>query len=314
MNSQLSRVIKGRLAEPGQKMDLPVVRYGQLVTRFVARYEVMTDSQSRNPKPNETLTYLVLPPGTKLNLGARKVPIPFKTPNGEIVDVAHIECSPMDLFLPRLAVIKLHPDTPFSLEGNDGTPYHVFEMPKEETPNRYRNPKEMASDYVVTDQKAGLLVAERDTRFVELPGALVYLDYSAFRLPGWVCNYFNGSPELGIAYSRFTEPRAGEVLHDHREIMEPYVGLEGTLRLFVEMEKGSARLNARNKEGSVVEYAGQIIEISPGDVVLPLPGIKHRLIFDGEETRFPFTMLCLNYADRELHLPRDDRAIYEATK
>jgi|GEM_PF-5889778 len=164
-----------------------------------------------------------------------------------------------------------------------------------------------------------LAYRERGNRVIQLPGAMIFPDYCASRLPGWIAKEFNGSPEFGFALGEFTGPRPGEVLHYHggaRDavgdgIMEPYLGREGELRLFVGIEGGSERLVINDKQtGLPTEYRGEILPIGEGDVVIPRMGVRHRIVFDG--ARFPFYQYCINYADKTLdQIPESDRVVLE---
>ena len=299
-------VLKGRLAEDGQTMSFPILRDGELRPWFRADYHVYGRLQNYNTNAN--LLYLAVPENVTIEAGERTVPVPFKQ-KGQIVDVRRITVSGPSYRTDGLTLVKIHPNIPVKLTAPGGTPYHSFEML--ETPASYRNPDEMHQDFIVKDEKSGLLVAERGNRILTSPGLILYPDYCAFRLPGWLAKEFNGSPEFGFSYSEFKEARPGEVLHSHQKIMEPYIGLNGNIPLFVSLEDGSERMEFADPQGVKREYRGEMFNIGKGDVVLPLPYVPHRIVFD-DRAQFPFTQYCINYAAEGLeNIPADDRVILE---
>ncbi len=309
--------IKGRLAEDGQTMDFPVLRDTVLHPMFRARYHVHT-KHPRDYTVSNNLVYLALPTGTILELGRRDVPVPFKDREGKVVDVRRFQIiSPTTIRTGGLTLAKIHAGTPYQLRADFGTPYHSFEML--ETPAKYKDPNEEAFDFVMLPEaeKSKLekpnaisewVMLERGSRVIKLPGAVLFPDYCAYRLPGWLAKEFNGSPEFGFSHAEFKEPRKGEVLHSHHEIMEPYMCLDGVEPLFVAMDGGSTKLVAQ--DGKNTEYSGEVLELKAGDVVIPLPHVAHKIVYDG--AKFPFTHYCPNYAAIGLDkISADDRQVLE---
>ena len=101
--------------------------------------------------------------------------------------------------------------------------------------------------------------------------------------------------------------------------MEPYIMTEGTARFFVEVDGGGATYQANDNDGNSfaglvgrrTEYKGEILELGKGDVLLPMPMVAHRALFD-DQTRFPFTYYCVNYAEKPLNgVPANDRIVLE---
>lgn len=298
--------LKGRLAEDGQTMDFPVVTAGGLKPWFRAGYQV--SMPKREYTLHDNLIYLAVPDRTLLEFHQQDLPIPF-IQKGQIKDVRRFKMAPTSLVTQGLSLVKIPPHTPYKLWAPDGIPYHSFEML--ETPESYRNPDRMHFDFVWQDEQNGLALVERGDRVLRVGRVTIFPDYCAYRLPGWLAKEFNGSPEFGFSFSRFTEPRSGEVLHSHQEIMEPYIGLEGDVPLFVEIDGGNETLKVIDTFGAEKEYRGDVINIGKGDVVLPLPFVPHRILFD-ERAKFPFTQYCINYSARGLDkTPRDDRVILE---
>ncbi len=306
-------VLTGRLAEDGQSMELPAFKDGKLVPRYRATLRVQGTPQ-KELLQNDNLTYLAVPAGTWLELGARDIPIPFKDGSGKILDVRTFGFGGTSLRTEGTTLIKINPGIPFKVTANQGEKYHVFELYNSFV--THTHPDEEHFPFVY-DEKQRVAAIERGSRIIQLPGALIFPDYAAFRLPGWLAKEFNGSPEFGFAYSEFKEPRKGEVLHAHQEMMEPYIGLQGQIPLFVATGSGktSITVNQAVKDGDVEKlvpttYRGEIVPVGAGDVVLPLPGVAHRIQFDGAQ--FPFTMYCVNYADRGLDkVPGSDRVVLE---
>ena len=313
-------VLTGRLAEDGQTMDFPVLRDGQLVPKIRATY--------RDPysfacvRGGDNLVYVAVRDETKVRIEyLRKVAVPFKE-KGRIAGVREFGFDEITFWTDEgTTLLKIHPGIQASISS--ARPYHVFEML--DTSERYRDENEMAEDFLYNPTKAtltpegaesgvkhfpeSLALRERGNRLIQLPGVIVYPDYCASRIPGWLAKEFNGSPEFGFAYSPFTEPRSGEVLHLHQEIMEPYIGLEGELPLFVATEDGGETLAVKHGDDEKT-YRGEIIPVCAGDIVLPLQNVPHRIQFDG--ARFPFTMYCVNYADKTLdQVPGSDRVVLE---
>lgn len=298
--------VKGRLAEDGQTMDFPVLTGQGLKPWFRAGYHASRTRQDYNRHGN--LMYLALPGGTLIEFDEQEIPVPF-VQKGEIKDVRRLSLSSAALRTHGLSLVKVPPGTGYKVKSPDGTFYHAFEML--ETPESYRNPDRMHFDFVYQDEPSGLNFAERGDRIIRIGGVTVYPDYCAFRLPGWLAKEFNGSPEFGFSFSRFTEPRPGEILHAHQEIMEPYIGLEGDVPLFVEIDGGDETLKVVDTFGAEKTYRGEIVNIREGDVIIPLPFVPHRILF-GEKALFPFTQYCINYSERGLDkTPKDDRVILE---
>lgn len=288
-------------------MDFPVLDNGHLRPWFRAEYHVGSD-EPKNYDVNPYLRYFAVPKGFEIEAGERVVPVPFRE-KGLLKDVRRIRTSGPKYETAGLTLVKVHPGVPIKIKAPSGSAYHTFEML--DTPASYYNPLEMHQDFVVKDEKSGLVVAERQNRLLTAPGIIFYPDYCAFRLPGWLAKEFNGSPEFGFAYSQFSEARPGEVLHSHQEIMEPYIGLDGRIPLFVEVPDGDDRMKVTDTHGVEKEYTGHLYNIEKGEVLLPMPFVPHRIVFD-ERAQFPFTQYCINYAAKGLqHIPADDRVILE---
>jgi len=244
-NSLDNYLIKGRLAEDGQTMAFPILdEKGNLNPHIRAEYHVHT-APKKYYDVSGVLLYLALPSKTTLKIGETLIPIPFKV-KGEIQDVKTFKMSPYSITTEGFTLAKLHPYTPYRIRASDGTSYHSFEMLG--TPDSYYA-DEMHFDFnlLPNDEKNKLNKSnamsdwasiERGSRVITLPGVILYSQNCAFRIPGWIAKEFNGSPEFGFAYSPFKEPRKGEVLHYHQEIMEPYLGIEGRVPLFVAMPDG----------------------------------------------------------------------------
>jgi hypothetical protein len=301
--ADLPEYVKGELKEDGQTLDFPILRDGILIPTFRAAYHIHTGSQTGH-NVNKNLLYLALPSGIELELGEFSIPISREV-KGETVDVKTLRFPDQRVITDGVCVAKINPGVPYKINAPDGTAYHSFEML--ETPDSYRNPNH--SNFVTLPN--GEIICERYDKIIKMAGAMIYPESCAFRIPGWLAKEFNGSPEFGFAYSPFKEPRKGEVLHYHQEIMEPYLGLEGTIPLFIATEDGREPLEAADLEGITKTYLGEIVEISKGDVVLPLPGVEHKILFN-EKTKFPFTQYCMNYASKPLNeVPPADRVVLE---
>lgn len=313
-------VITGRLDEDGQAMDFPVLENGNLRPLFRAVYHVHPKN-AKEYGTSKNLVYLALPSETTLEIGEMEVPIPFKQ-KGEVKDIKRFKLSPYAITTEGWALAKIHPRTPYKLKAKDGTTYHSFEML--ETPASYRNPDEMHFDFVLLpESEKGKLdkgnaisewaMMERGSRVIRMPGVVLFPENCAFRIPGWQAGEFNGSPELRFAYAPFTEPRMGEVLHYHQEIMEPYLGLGGRAPIFIRMEKGSQTFTFKDLEGNKRIHKGEIFEIGKGDVLLPLPNVARTILFD--DAQFPYEHYNMNYAARPLNeVPASDRVILENYK
>ncbi|MFH0949482.1 MAG: hypothetical protein V1802_03265 [Candidatus Aenigmatarchaeota archaeon] len=302
-------VIKRRLAEDGQTMDFPVLNEeGSEKPTFRARYNVHTKPQ-REYNFGDNLIYLAVPSGTTLEFGEREIPIPFKQ-EGNNKDIKRFKVSPFFLTTDGFTLAKIHPKTPYRMKAKDGTPYHSFEMM--ETPKSYRSPDEMAFDFVYADEQNGLAAIERGSRIIKFPGVVLFSENSTCRIPGWLAKEFNGSPEFGFAYCPYKEPKKdGELLHFHQAVMEPYLGTEGNVPLFVAMEDGSEKLDVTDQEGIKKTYRGEILQIRKGDVLIPLPKIPHKLLID-DMTPFSFKLYIINYASKNLNeVPENDRVVLE---
>jgi mannose-6-phosphate isomerase-like protein (cupin superfamily) len=273
-------------------------------------------------RTGENIAYFAVRGETRVDIEyLKKVPIPFKE-KCRVADVKEFGFDKISFWTPDgVTLVKVHPGIDVTILSEQ--PYHSFEVL--DTPDRYRNEQEVAEDFLYNPTKAtltpegaengvkhfpeSLALRERGNRIIQLPGAIVYPDYCAARIPGWMAKEFNGSPEFGFAYSPFSEPRSGEVLHAHQEIMEPYIGLEGELPLFVAIKDGSETLTVNDGDAKR-SYRGEIIPVRAGDVVLPLPNTPHRVQFDG--AKFPFTMYCVNYAPQTLDkVSGNDRIVLE---
>ncbi len=312
-------MLKSRLAEDGQTMDFPVLENGSLRPLFRAGYHVYTEQPQRDYRVSENLVYFALPSGTVLEVGEMEVPVPFKQ-KGEVKDVKRFKLSPYSVTTDGLTLVKIHPRTPYKLKASDGTAYHSFEML--ETPVSYRNHNEMYFDFVLLpdSEKSKLdksnaisewAMLERGSKVIRLPRVVLFSENCAFRIPGWLAKEFNGSPEFGFSYSPFTEPRKGEVLHYHQEIMEPYLGIEGRVPLFIVTEDGSETFTCKDLEDTERTYKGEVFEIGKGDVILPLPKVFHKILFD-DRAQFPFTQYCINYSSKPLNeVPTSDRVVLE---
>lgn len=301
-------LIQGHLAENSQTMDFPAMIDGQLKPWFRAGYHEMGAMRKGYYRHDKDLVYLAVPKETLLEFDEQRLPVPF-IEKGAVKDVRQIKLSPTSLITDGVTLVKMPPNTGFKVKGNHGDHFHSFQWL--ETPDSYRDPSRMHFDFVYKDEPSGLNFAERGDRIIRIGKVIIFPDYCAYRLPGWLAKEFNGSPEFGFAYSRFTEPRPGEILHSHQEVMEPYIGLEGDIPLFVEMEGGSETLSVKDTFGADKEYRGEVVNIGKGDVVLPLPFVPHRILFD-ERAKFPFTQYCINYSARGLDkTPSDDRVLLE---
>lgn len=290
--------IRGRLGEDGERMVFPALENGVLKPVYGAIYHIHTKPQA-DYNAFGNLIYLALPSGVTLELGPREVSVPFRQ-KGQITDVKRFRVGPSEITTDGTTLAKIHPGTPYKIKAKDGTPYHYFEWLK--TPEQYRNPEERMFDFVYQDEGKGLAFIERGDRIVVLPGVLLFSENSAFRKPGWLAKWFNGSPEFGFAYSPFKEPDKNEALHYHQRVMEPYMGADGVARLFLAIQEGSDNLDFVNREGRQETVRGEILELRKGDVVIPMPEIKHKLVFD----TVPFTIFCVNYTDGTLTKDIDD--------
>jgi hypothetical protein len=310
--ADLPEYVKGELKEDGQTLDFPILRDGILTPAFRAGYHVQGGSK-KDYEVSEDLLYLALPSGIKLELEEIIVPAALEV-NGEITDVKKFMIPHQEKDTTELSIAKINPGMHYRLSRADDTKahgdilYHSFEML--ETPDCYKNPD--YSDFVTLPD--GSMLFERPEQITKMTGAMIFPKSCAFRIPGWLTGYFNGSPEFGFAYSPFKEPRKGEVLHYHQEIMEPYMGIEGRTPLFIETEEGSDKLETTDLEGKISVRKGEMIEMGKGDVMIPLPRTAHRILFD-ERTNFPFTQYCINYAAKHLNeVPKSDRVILERKK
>ena len=299
-------VIKGRLAEDGQKMILPAIE-NESKCKFMASYHVYKRGAKIDPQPYKNLIYIALPENSTLHFGGREIPIPFIS-EGKIEDIRRFRISDFSIDTNGMTLAKIYPNTPFSIETRDGNPFYIFQMI--DTPDSYRNGDEMPFGFVHEDKKDGLVKMERGNRIITLPGAIIYPKNCSYRIPGWLAKEFNGSPEFGFAYSPFTEARKGEFLHHNTEIMEPYMGIDGIGKLFVEADGGGYELEYNTTEGTKDKKKGELLELKKGDVLLPMPGVNHKFVF--EEMQFPFTQFTINYASRLLNeVPAADRVALE---
>ena len=289
-------VIMGQLKEHGQTMDWPILVGTARHQKFVAQFH---NNGERLSGVAEKLTYVAVRDNGQMTLANDNLPVTLKN-EGTRRYKSH-----STIENDGVCLVKIHPGTEYGFSPrNRGI--HIFTM--QDTPSKYLDADAMGDDFVA-NEKGTQSARERGNKIIHAPGALIFPDYGAFRIPGWIAKEFNGSPEFGFSYSPFTGPRSGEVLHAHREIMEPYIGLEGVLPLFIEIAGGREELTITNGENKEMRY-GEIIRIKPGDVALPLPGVPHKLVFD-ERGSFPFTMYCPNYAPQNLDkTPADDRVVY----
>ena len=295
--------IKGRLAEDGQTMDFPIVdlEAGTLKPFIKAGYHVHT-VPAKDYEVLDNLLYLAVPKGTIFDFGERIIPIPLKDSAGNIIDKIHytgssyINCN-------GFTVAKIHPGTPFKVKMPDRTSYHSFEIL--ETPLKYKNIGEMALDYVQEDDHT--VVCERMNRIISLPGVILYPDYSARHIPGWLCRASKGSPELGFGYSLNKEPRPGEILHYHRQIMEPTINVDGKIKLFLAGRDGSDTIKIRGFDGNLQDQKGEILTLQEGDVIIPMPLTRHKILYDGFVV--PQTYYTINYARQGLDLISSDERV-----
>jgi len=299
-------IVTGKLAEDGQQMDFPyVAEDGSLKPLFRAMYNVYQKGFASGGYEmfTDRLVYLALPAGVTLEFQEYGIPVPFKDRDGKVLDVKGIKMSSFSITTGHdTTLAKIHPHVPFRVNAGDGTAYFSFEMLG--APAKYRDAQEVGFDFsfLPSEEKAKLrkdlamsdwAQVERPTRVIKLPGAVIFPDYCAFRLPGWIAKEFNGSPEFGFAVGDAKEPRKGEQLHHHNgEIMEPYIGREGVIGLFVAMEGGSETYKANDEAGT--EYRGEIFEVKKGDVVIPMPEVPHRIL--NEKSTFPYAQFTVNYA------------------
>ncbi|MBI4896649.1 MAG: hypothetical protein HY832_03835 [Candidatus Aenigmarchaeota archaeon] len=204
---------------------------------------------------------------------------------------------------------KIHPGTPFSIVAGDGAVYHTYELL--ETPEHYSDSRHMAPDFVDLDREKGHVLMERQEKIIKIPGGLVFSDHGAWKKPGWMANEYCGSPEMRyFALRDCRSSRSGEVLHYHGYEMEPYIGLEGEVRLFVSVDDGYEMLAFRNREGVSETIRGEVVPIKSGDVVIPLPRVRHRILF--EQMSYPISMDCINYSAHGLqNYSNNDRVVLE---
>ncbi len=290
--------IRQRLAEDGQTMEFPVLKDGKLKPSFRARYNACTNSKQYDSSPN--LVYLALPDESTIYIEDTRFSIPF-IQKGEIKKLQHLTAKTELRVQGGISLVKIYPGVPYRVKTLiDGWPYHSFEWL--ETPDSYRDSGRLPQDFVYVDEKNGLAFIERQERIVKFPGGLLFPENCAFRIPGWLAKWFNGSAELGFAYSPFKEPDKNEALHYHRNVMEPYMSVDGVARLFLATQDGSEKLNYVNKEGRQETVRGEILELSKGDIVIPFPETMHKLVFD----RLPFAIYCVNYTDGPLTKEIDD--------
>lgn len=303
--------IKGRLAEDGQTMEFPAIdKDGSLLSMFKASYHV-----GRNQPTFYglfELSYFVVPEGTRLDIvNACGVSVPFKE-KGEVKDVRRFKIDPITVTTAGTTLVKVHPKTAARIQVPDGQPMYAFQMGIGFTPKIYENLDEMAFDFALLpdSEKAKLAkpnqmsewaMIERGSRVIKLPGAVLFPDYCAFRLPGWIAKEFNGSPEFGFAIGDAKEPRKGEQLHHHafdadNLVMEPYIGRQGVIRIFAGVEGGSETYRYKDMQGNGKECKGEILEVREGDVFIPMPDVPHRIIYEGSQ--FPFAQYTINYAAR----------------
>lgn len=235
-----------------------------------------------------------------MKLGPTNYNLPFTAKNQEVVDY-NIHIDGINLEFDQLTAIKINPYRTYSVELKDGNPYYLFEIT---TMNMvFPNPP---INFV--QREADTFLAERYNKLVVLPGAIAYPSTSRFRLDGWLCKEFNGSPEFGIAHTPVLTPRAGELLHHHTALTEVYIGLSGRSELFVENGEGVERLDYTNRDGKKTQMSGEVVQINQGDVFSAGIGPAHRMVY----RELPVTYLCLNYAIDPLHLvPKDERVVLE---
>lgn len=288
--------------ENGQSRDALKVTYGK--TDPVSCWRPIFSSGN--------MSYVLMPPHSHLQILDQTLSIPF-VDGGQVKDVRKINVGPMRIENGEgYSVAKIHRHRRFSIDSTDiERAFYVFEILQ--VPERSQGPGEHF-DLVYADEKKTLARIERGDRVVPFPGGVLYPDYCAFRLPGWLCKEFNGSPELGVAYSRFLGPRKGEVLHAHTELVEPYIVLEGEMPFFIETENGTERYVARKTvEGQVIETEkrGERLVLTRGDFIVPSPHTAHRILTDS--ARYPFTQVTLNYSPgfNLTKIPSDDRTIFE---
>ncbi|MBI4162685.1 MAG: hypothetical protein HY513_03300 [Candidatus Aenigmarchaeota archaeon] len=321
MSNLSDYVIQGRLGEDGQEMDFPALRSDVYVSWFKARAHVFTYKGRHSDEQKTNLVYYALPRNGRsvVRTGPLDITIPFKV-EGKVTGFRTYKSGVHEIETEGVCLVKIHPGVPHSVRMVDGALYHSFEMLQ--TPDSYYD-LPMKNDFVQLPdgekQKLGKEAAksdwvqmERGDRLIKFPGGLLFPDFCAYRLPGWLAGPFNGSPKFMFAYGEMREPRKGELLHRHTNVMEPYIGLSGTARLFVGVPEGSDTYSATNQKSSLPTiYPGEVLELKQGDVLLPMPGIPHRFLFDNR-TKYPFENYTINYAERGMDtVPADDRVVLE---
>lgn len=293
---------RGRLAEDGQTMVLPAYNGGEETPYALACYHAFI-SRRKGFDTADKLTYAAVPTDTTLEFGEREANIPF-IQGGEVKDMRKIRVGRFQLTTHGdMTVIKIHPGVSFRISSRDGTGYHTFKIL--DTPEKYTKGFEVF-DAVCPDERTALM--ERGERILRFPGATVYPDYCAFRLPGWLAKEFNGSPELGVGYSIFTVPRPGEALHHHDQTAEPQIVLRGKLRLFAERGGGEDAYEYVGKSGKRVAR-GDIFDMAKGDVAVFPVGVNHRILFEGAETNTEW--ITLNYSSEGLDKTPNDKISVE---
>ena len=237
-------LLEGMLKEEGETFTLPYVENGEMKDYARIRLEVYRKGKEKYEAP-ENLLYVTLPPGTSLELGEYENSAPFTLATGEFAVARIKKGRPYKVRLPR-----------------DGTRYHTIEMLRE-------------FESELFDE--GIEKWERREKLFILPGATVYPESCAQKIPGWIAGWWNGSPELHFAYSKYEGPRKEEKTHSHRKIIEPYMGISGEGRLLVRIGKRE-----------------EILPLNEGKIIIPGPGIPHKLVFN--DVKFPFTLYVLNYS------------------
>ncbi|HLD85214.1 MAG TPA: hypothetical protein VI968_01530 [archaeon] len=309
MQNSSGYVLQGTLAEDGEEMDFPLVKDGTSTPWVKARAHQYADFRSTpRESMSENLMFFALPSSSLITIGQREIPVPF-IEDGSVKDVKRFKSLGYSLMTDGMCFVKIHPFTPYRIRGQYGELYHSFEML--ETSDNYKKSHSMHFDPIYEDERKGLAVEERGERIITMPGVRIFPANCAYRLPGWIAGHFNGSPEFAFAFSEFNGPRKGEVLHSHTEIMEPYIGMSGTARLFVEIPEGDEIYMAQRHDGSQMQFKGTIFELGVNDVLLPMPGVAHRFLFD-DKTVYPNTACAINYASVGLEKVSEyDRVVLE---
>ncbi|MEM3370293.1 MAG: hypothetical protein QXW00_04565 [Candidatus Woesearchaeota archaeon] len=289
--------IKKSLVEADKSVILPILRDGNLKPWIKVTYEFSTLGEEYELRDN--LTYVTVPKDARIEFDRRLVQVSLKE-RGVRVDYVNFMMGPCSIEMDRFSVARLNPNIPFRIKASDRLPYYSFEILEnfsESDKKSYDTPLELKISGItrknlsINSTEVTAITCEKE--IISLPGVMIYpeQDFSGcYKLFG----KFNGSPELEFGYCQFYSKLERELLHSHEQVIEAYLGIRGSVSLFIACDDGDIKIKGVDLDGIIREWTGEIVKIDKHDLVIPLTA--HKLLLSEEYSKLPATLYKLSYS------------------